>query len=90
MKYKFAIDRIRKAELGTKGESLTCPKCGRPVSLWPLKRTYRCSPPSWVYCIRELEPPTDEWVIIADRDSGLTIVRSGYATAGEAAAARRE
>lgn len=26
----------------------------------------------------------------ADRDSGLTIVRSGYATAGEANAARRE
>jgi len=32
----------------------------------------------------------DEWVVAADRDSGLTIVRSGYATAGEANAARRE
>lgn len=32
----------------------------------------------------------DEWVIVAERDSGLTIARSGYATGGEAAAARRE
>lgn len=31
-----------------------------------------------------------EWVVLAERDAGCTIVRDGYATAGEAAAARRE
>lgn len=33
---------------------------------------------------------TDEWVIVADNDRGATIVRSGYGTAAEAGAVRRE
>ena len=31
-----------------------------------------------------------EWVIVADRESGLTIVRGGYSTAREAAVVRTE
>jgi len=32
----------------------------------------------------------EEWVLIADRDSGAAIVRSGFRTAREAALVRRE
>lgn len=34
--------------------------------------------------------PAEEWVIVADRDTGATIVRSGFETAREAALVRRE
>lgn len=33
---------------------------------------------------------SEEWVIVADRESGATIARSGYGTAREAAVARSE
>lgn len=33
---------------------------------------------------------TEEWVIAADRDSGLTLARRGFKTAREAGAVRRE
>lgn len=31
---------------------MICAKCKRAVHPWPLQRGDRCSPKSWVYCIR--------------------------------------
>ena len=35
------------------GPVMTCPKCGRPLAEWPIYRGPRCSPKSWVTCIRQ-------------------------------------
>lgn len=42
----------RPGALFTKAALPPCPRCRRPRAEWPLKRSAKCSPPDWVYCIR--------------------------------------
>lgn len=48
---------------------LLCPRCGRVVTGWPIRRADVCSPKQWVHCIRSREDVQRDW---RNRSRGLT------------------
>jgi hypothetical protein len=51
-----AVAFIRSVErIGTEKDVVICPRCGREVHPWSLRRADVCSPDGWVYCIRTFE-----------------------------------